>query len=142
MACPYFYPLSARAQRDDSQSTMLPLGDSWAGTCLASPEQPWQPKEAALRPLCNLGYARGTCGHFPAGDGPDAVRFAISASDGAAIRLYFVVERDHHPFAHGPLEYSLATRAFAQPPASETMLRQAHAYVESFLRRKSEETGR
>jgi hypothetical protein len=98
-----------------------------------------------LRPLCNLGYARETCARFPAGDGPDAVRFTISRCDGATLRLYYVMERDHHPFAHGPLEYSRAARSFAAPTASETppaaqelVLRQAQAYVESYLRRKSE----
>jgi len=28
------------------------------------------------------------------GEGPDAVRFTVRAADGAAVRLYYVVERD------------------------------------------------
>ena len=56
----------------------------------------------------------------------------------AAIGLYYVVERDHHPFAHGRLEYSLAAAAFLTAPESATLARQAQAYVESYLRRKKE----
>jgi len=131
MACPSFYPVEPRAC-----TTILPLGDSWAGVCRAVPNLPWQPDEAMLQRLCNLGYARGTCARFPAVDGPDAVRFTVSRDEGACLRIYYVLERDHHPFAHGPLDYSVAGGAFVNPPASETMGRQAQAYVESYLRRK------
>jgi hypothetical protein len=140
MACPYFYPVEARAQ--PGQNAMLPLGDAWAGVCRADPHRPWQPDEAILRPLCNLGYARGNCARFPAPNspagGPDAVRFSVSDDDGACLRIYLVVESDHLPYAHRPLEYSRASGAFLDPPPDETISRQARAYVESYLRRKSE----
>jgi hypothetical protein len=131
MSCPYFYPVEPRAS-----TAILPLGDRWAGVCRAVPNLPWQPDEATLRRLCNLGYARGTCARFPSGEGPDAVRFTVSRDQGASLRIYYVLERDHHPFAHGPLDYSVAGGAFVNPPAGETMTRQAQAYVESYLRRK------
>jgi hypothetical protein len=54
------------------------------------------------------------------------------------IRIYYVVERDHYPFAHGRLEYSLAAAALVAPPEDATLARQAQAYVESYLRRKEE----
>jgi hypothetical protein len=136
MACPYFFPLKAHGQ--SGQNAMLPLGDSWAGSCRAVPDLPWQPEEAVLRPLCNLGYARGNCARFPSHDGPDAFRFTISGDDGATVRIYYVVERDHHPFSHGPLEYSRTQGAFVAMPADEMLTRQAAAYVESYFRRKSE----
>jgi len=132
MACPYFYPVAPRA--GGPAAAMLPLGDLWAGTCRASPDAPWQPGDAILRPLCNLGYARETCGRFPTGDGPDAVRFTVLAA-GPSLRLYYVVERDHRPFAHGPLEYSPASGSLVQPPEGEILARQAAAYAESILRR-------
>jgi hypothetical protein len=69
------------------------------------------------------------------------VRFTISGDDGLSLRIYYVVERDHHPFSHGPLEYSLDRRVFADPPLGETLIRQAHAYIESYLRRKMEAFG-
>jgi hypothetical protein len=85
-----------------------------------------------------MGYARGECARFPEGDGPDAVRFTISSHDGAAIGLYYVVEQNHHPFAHGRLEYSIAASAFLTPPEPATLARQAQAYVESYVRRKKD----
>jgi hypothetical protein len=142
MSCPYFYPLEPRAAGIGSHSAMLPLGDAWAGVCRAIPDQSWQPDDATLRPLCNLGYARGRCPRFPSDDGPDAVRFTISRDDGAALHIYHVIERDHHPYAHGPLEYSLAAAAFTFPPESVTVGRQAQAYVDSYLRRKKEASRR
>ena len=141
MACPYFYPLAPRGHGAISQAgprdAMLPLGDAWAGLCRAIPEQPSEPDQAGLRPLCNLGYARGNCPRFPPGDGPDAVRFTISCDDGATLGIYYVVERDHRPFAHGRMDYSLAGGILAPPPPSEIVARQAQAYAESYRRRKA-----
>ena len=135
MACPYFYPVASSVRGSGPETAMLPLGDQWAGVCRAAPDSPCRPGETTLRPLCNLGYARGACARFPPGEGPDAVRFTVRAADGAAVHLYYVVERDHHPFAHGPLEYSLASKSLVAPPPSENLNRQAQAYVESYLRR-------
>jgi len=116
---------------------MLPLGGHWSGICRAVPEPASQPDAATVRALCNFGYARGICDRFPEGDGPDAVRFTIASDDGATLRLYYVVERNHHPFAHGPLAYSRTLAAFAGHPADQALRSQAQAYVESYLRRKS-----
>lgn len=137
MACPYFYPLQPGARAVSPRDPMLPLGDAWAGVCRSVPEWPSDPDERSVRPLCNLGYARGKCPRFPAGDGPDAVRFAISAASASALRISYVVERDHHPFAHGRLDYSTATGQFAERPAGEILERQAQAYAESYRRRKN-----
>ncbi len=132
MSCPYFDPVAPQVPHSGPESAMLPLGDAWTGICRATPDQPWQPDNATLVPLCNLGYARGDCGRFPRDDGPDAVRFVVSGDDGATVRLYYVIERDHHPFAHGPLEHTSA----GVPGASPLLERQAQAYVQSYLRRK------
>jgi hypothetical protein len=132
MACPYFYPVEARAG-----SAMLPLGDWWQGSCQALPGES-QDAGGDCGTLCNLGYARGECGRFPTGDGPDAVRFTVSSHETTVIGIYYVLERDHHPFRHGRLEYSLAAAAFVTPPETTTLARQAQAYVESYLRRKKE----
>ena len=121
---------------------MLPLGDWWQGVCHAVPGAPTAEAGAdgdSWRDTgCNMGYARGRCARFPEGEGPDAVRIPISSHESARIRIYYVVERDHHPFAHGRLEYSLAAAAFTTPPETATLARQAQAYVESYLRRKEE----
>jgi hypothetical protein len=116
---------------------MLPLGNLWAGVCRAVPGQSCAPNEDIVQPLCHLGYARGQCPRFPADDaGADAVRFTVRHDDGRSFRLYYVLERDHHPLAHGALEYSLAGAAFAQAPVNPVVCRQAEAYVASYLRRK------
>ena len=98
---------------------MLPLG-GLDRRVPRLPGSPCEPDAAALLPLCNLGYARGACPLFPGADGPDAVRFTISQESGSVVRLYYVLERDHHPFPHGPLEFAGA-RAFTDPPADERL---------------------
>ena len=138
MACPYFHAVKARSQTDNSRTAMLPLGDAWEGTCGAVVDAAWEPDETRLLSLCNMGYARGCCPRFPADDGPDAVRFTIAADDGQGLRLYYVLERDHHPLAHGPLIFSRADASFVGTPTSEIAHRLGRAYVDSYLRRKAE----
>jgi len=139
MSCPYFDPVAPQSPGSGPENAMLPLGGVWDGLCRTVPGEPWQPDRATMQALCNLGYARGSCARFPSRDGPDAVRFAIAGDDGATVRLYYVIERDHHPFAHG---------AFAQGPldrldgpagnSSPLLARQAAAYIQSYRRRKRE----
>ena len=121
---------------------MLPLGEWWKGICHAVPGAPQAEAGAAggswCDTNCNLGYARGKCARFPEGEGPDAVRFTGSSHETTAIRIYCVVERDHHPFAHGRLEYSPAAAGFVTPPQTATLARQAQAYVKSYSRRRKE----
>jgi hypothetical protein len=121
---------------------MLPLGDAWEGVCRAMPDAPWDPDETTLLGMCNLGYARGACARFPADDGPDAVRFSVVRDDGASLSLYYVLERDHHPLLHGPLEFSRVNASFVSPHANGTAGRLARCYVDSYLRRKAEASGR
>ena len=134
MSCPYFDPVAPWGPGSGPENAMLPLGGVWDGLCRAVPGEAWQPDRATLQPLCNLGYARGICARFPNGDGPDAVRFAVAGDDGANVRLYYVIERDHHPFAHGRLD------DLDGPPGNSSPLlaRQAGAYIRSYLRRKRE----
>jgi hypothetical protein len=144
MACPYFYPLHPNAA---PQALPLPLGDSWEGVCRAGQGPPAEPDPTQIRSLCQLGYARGACGRFPVHDpGPDAVRFAITAVTAPSLQLSYVLERDHHPFAHGSLSYSFAAGRFLQGPEDSSLpeiaARQAEAYVESYLRRQPEPSSR
>jgi hypothetical protein len=119
---------------------MLPLGDAWAGGCLAQPEHPVEPEDACL-PLCNLGYARGVCARFPSATSPDAVRFAISRDDGESLQIYYVRERGHHPFDHGRLEYRRPQGSFLPALPATPLNDQALAYVTSYLRRKGAAAG-
>ena len=83
-----------------------------------------------------MGYVRGRCARYPQTDAGDAVRFLVARDRDDLIRIEFVVERDHHPYAHGTLEYSRALRRLADPDAASVLNRQALAYVESYLRRR------
>ena len=138
MACPYFNAVNPKSRASDSRYAMLPLGDAWDGTCLAAQEPANAPDETTLLNCCNMGYARECCPRFPAGDGPDAVRFTIAGGDERHVRLYYVLERDHHPWAHGPLEFSTGRDEFVEPPSSNIVERLGRAYVRSYLRRKAE----
>jgi hypothetical protein len=138
MACPYFRAVKPRSQTGSSRSAMLPLGDAWEGVCRAIPDSPWEPDESTLFHFCNMGYARGCCSRFPTGDGPDAVRFTIAGDGPEGLHVYYVLERDHHPWAHGPLEFSPAGADFLGPPTSGATVELARAYVASYRRRVSE----
>ncbi len=142
MACPYFQAVKPRRQTDLSRSAMLPLGDAWDGVCRANPSVPCEPDEITLLSHCNMGYARGCCANFPAGDGPDAARFTIAADGPEGLRVYYVLERDHHPWSHGPIEFSHTGTSLADQSASDATLGLARAYVESYLRRISEASRR
>jgi hypothetical protein len=138
MPCPYFRPVEPLVW---ASAPILPLGDAYAGSCRADAEGEADPPEGALIDFCNLGYARGRCAHFPEGNGPDAVRFAVKSDAEGTITVAWVRERDHHPFDQGVLEYSEATRAFAAADRGEMLLEQARAYVASYLRRIGKEPG-
>jgi hypothetical protein len=112
----------------------MPLGDAWSGICRAALAE-GHPDANTLQQLCNFGYAREKCALVPPGV-PDAVRFTISNDREGLIRIYWVMEKDHLPFAHGPLEYSRAEAGFIAPHPDASLNRQAQAYVSSYLRRK------
>ena len=138
MACPYFYPVERRTPDTDPRSAMLPLGGTWTGLCRAGTAVA-KPEEKCQSALCSLGYARGVCARFPTDDaGPDAVRFAITREQPNSLHLYYVLERNHQPFAHGKLEYTLPSGQVAGMLSAETLQRQAEAYVASYLLRKKE----
>jgi hypothetical protein len=126
----------------DARSALLPLGALWAGVCRAGAAESGPPEEASVRRLCQLGYARDNCFRFPANDaGADAVRFTISRDDGQLLLLHYVLERDHHPYAHGSLEYQRGSERLVRAPQNEIVRRQAEAYITSYLRQKEQRAG-
>jgi hypothetical protein len=82
----------------------LPLGGAWAGTCTAGCTR--DPTESIQREICNSGYARGRCDHFPEGGVADAVRFSVTAGG----RLIYILEKDHAPIEHGEIDGMTDTR--------------------------------
>jgi len=111
----------------------MPLGEAFSGTCRAKPEEFHVPPEAHLRDVCNCGYARGLCDRFPGGDAADAVRFSAVRENGA-VSLIYVFEKDHAPASHGTLNYSVEHDSFSDPAADPFLLRQARAFVASYLK--------
>src|SRR6476646_3225294 len=126
MPCQYFQPLGQLAWPN---APTLPLGDAYAGRCQADPALPADPDPVTLRDCCNLGYARGKCARFPDAAGPDAVRFSVTADSGSSVRIYWVREKNHEPFDHGALEYSMAAEEFTAGAVDRAVERQAQAYV-------------
>ena len=105
----------------------LPLGDAFSGECRA-PGNCAQPDETRIREICNFGYGRDRCEHFPAASAADAIRFHVIKDSGKSIQIQYVFEKDCWPGEHGTVHTS----------ACATLQRQADAYRESYLRRPSE----
>jgi hypothetical protein len=114
----------------------LPLGDPYSGECRATGTA-FQPEETRVRDTCNPGYGAGACDRFPKSAAADAVRFHVSEDHGQLIRIQYVFEKDCWPREHGVLEYSGAAREVSGESTDEILRKQASAFLESYLRRKS-----
>jgi hypothetical protein len=114
-----------------------PLGDFYEGECHARPAEIHRPESSLQVEACNFGYAARQCGCFPDADGPEAVRFCVREDTGSEVRIDYVLERKHLPFAHGSVIYERRGKTWAGvlPPRS-LLQRQAQAYLESYLRWK------
>ena len=64
------------------------------------------------------------------------MRFSISHDREGLIGIYWVMEKDHLPFAHGALEYSRGEAGFPTAHPDGRLTQQARAYIGSYLRRK------
>ena len=103
MACPYFIP--TEVWPDWTGPRRVPLGEPYRGLCA-------QTEVEIDTPICNFGYARGRCPHYPEDSLVDAVRFSMPNPE----VLIWITERDHAPLAHGigdpPQEYEALAQAF------------------------------
>jgi hypothetical protein len=129
MACPFFVPQRRLDPGAWTHLPRLPLGDSYFGFCQTSFKV--IPAEEHQRELCNRGYARGLCAHFPGSSAADAVRFSVTDGRDGCMRVVYVFEKDHAPLSHGVLDFPAAQSA---APVDELLLRQARAFVESYLK--------
>jgi hypothetical protein len=136
MACPYFYPVARFETSYWVVPPRLPLGDPYTGECRAT-DIAFQPEESRVRQICNLGYGRGRCDRFPEAAVTDAVRFHIAGDAGELIRIQYVFEKDCWPQDRGMVECSSATGNLSSGPDNAVLRKQAAAFVESYLRRKS-----
>jgi hypothetical protein len=133
MACPYFCPTQRLEAPGWRGKIRPPLGDLYEGECHARPKEIQQAGGAMLIEGCNFGYAARQCGRFPGAEGPDAVRFCVREDAAGEVRVDYVMERAHLPFAHGGLVYDRALRTWTGAPAGSLLQRQAQAYLESYL---------
>jgi hypothetical protein len=101
-----------------------PLGAMFEGQCEQN-----GPGEGRL---CNFGYARGVCGHFPEGSIADAIRFSVVGKKRGAVQIVWVLERDHAPVEHGLLEYRGGE--FVEMPQGVIAV-QARIFIENYLSR-------
>jgi hypothetical protein len=136
MACPYFYPIARFETSSWAVPPRLPLGDPYTGECRAE-NTAFLPDETRVRQICNLGYGRGRCDHFPDRAGADAVRFHVASDAGELIRIQYVFERECWPHGHGVFECHATTGKLSSGPDGEILRKQAEAFVESYLRRKT-----
>lgn len=79
--------------------------------------------------MCNCGYARRRCSHFPDNGAADAVRFSVTGDRDGRVTLVYILEKDHAPMEHGSIDDATGAR---EPLAS-----QARAFVESYLRNRA-----
>ncbi len=129
MACPFFLPVRRLGSGGWNPAPRLPLGDAFGGSCHARASSPFEPPEEIQRDLCNCGYARQRCSHFPVHGAADAVRFSVTSHQEGSVTLVYILEKDHAPIEHGPVDPARDAR---EPLAS-----QARAFVESYLRQRA-----
>jgi hypothetical protein len=129
VACPFFLPVRRLGSGGWNPAPRLPLGDAYGGSCQAPASGPFEPSEGVQRELCNCGYARRRCAHFPDNGAVDAVRFSVTTNQDGRVTLVYILEKDHAPLEHGPLDPAHEAR---EPLAS-----QARAFVESYQRQRA-----
>ncbi len=90
-----------------------------------------------MQDLCNCGYARGRCDQFPAASAADAVRFSVVTGDAAAVRLVYILEKNHAPVEHGTINFAIRESEFIERPPNVILGAQARAFLESHLARRA-----
>jgi hypothetical protein len=129
LACPFFEPALDPPPEPWRQRwthrPRLPLGDCYSGACHAADGQARWVTEAE-RELCNQGYARGRCEHFPAACAADAVRSSVTGE--TSLGLVYILEKDHAPLEHGEIDPA------SLPPEQPMLAAQARAFIASLRR--------
>ena len=132
MACPFFLPAERLSDGPGLHAPRLPLGAAYSGSCTCRPEISFQPDEATLRDVCNWGYVRGRCGHFPAGSAADAVRFSVVQESDAMLEILYVLELAHVPARHGTLRFSILDGVL-DVDCGGLLAAQARSFIDSYL---------
>lgn len=136
MACPYFMPKHRCEIGLWFHPARLPLGGGWHGSCTAPGHEQVQLTPDELRDFCNLGYAAG-CARLPEQRPWDAIRFSIAREGNSQVVMTYVCEINHHPGAHGTLEYDVSARTWMNSHPDPRVQKMAECYLESYLLRKT-----
>ena len=133
LACPYFVPEKRCEQELWQHRARLPLGDGYSGRCSAPGHEDAKPTDEELKSACNLGNA--CCAKLPVDRALDSVRFYVKQDAGSELIVSYCTEREHRPCEHGVLQFDATSGTFVAAPAQPTVVRLAHAFVQSHLER-------
>jgi hypothetical protein len=115
--------LSCREGRAARPTARAPPCCRWAmpGTASAAPipASPGNPTRSLCSPSATWATPADAARAFPTATDPTR-RASPSRGWPGNLRVYYVLERDHRPFAHGPLEFSRAGGSMAGESASES----------------------
>lgn len=129
MACPFFEPTAILETGPWAHPPRLPLGGTFSGLCHAEGARP---VNLPGLELCNHGYARGQCGHFPSACQADAVRFSLTQEQ--PLRLVYILEKDHAPLEYGELDQRVLA-------SNGILAAQARAFLSASWEHASDEHG-
>jgi hypothetical protein len=133
VACPYFLPQVPLETGPWVHAPRWPLGAAYVGICQACPEELFEPPAERQETLCNRGYARGICEHFPPSAPFDAVRFSALDEMAGSLRFVWILEQDHAPVQFGAFEYDATLKRLVAPKLPGVVDRQAEIFVLSHL---------
>jgi len=139
MACPFFAPQRRLDPGAWTASSQAAFGRPVFGFCHALSGTSFAPPEEHQRELCNRGYARGLCAHFPGSGAADAVRFPSPAIAAGVCASSMFSKRTTprslmETLNFRPPIFKPAIFRPAAAPADDLLLRQARAFVESYLK--------
>lgn len=133
MPCLHFEPTRPVDQPLHDRSR-LPLIEEYDGQCHALPgavaavgEMRWQ--------CCNQGYSLGRCAQFPAGGFGGALRYSVTSRTEDLLEVVWIEERDHAPFRHGGLHFTISTASLVETGLDAILAAQALAYCQSYVKR-------
>ncbi len=136
MACPYFYPTTRHDAELWPHRRRLPLGDGFAGKCMAPGHANVEPEDSELGSCCNLGYAR-ECHRLPPERSADAVHFCVARDQDGLVTVSWVQVKDHADAGHGSLVFDRRSGSFSDAHPDENLQRMAECYVGAYLQRSN-----
>ncbi len=135
MPCPFFMPTERSHESSWAHPERLPLGGAWKGVCTAREDETLTPDSQQLNEFCNLGYA-AACPYLPSRREADAVRFSVANDSKDRIKIWYTLEREHHPGQHGILEYDAAGKCWITTHPDRCLQKMAECHLESYLAKR------